>query len=166
MRSSSASLLFLAALQLCFAAPLIPANPNAIAAATAATAATSSNQTVVDKAGLPASLNAGTLRHHMITNPNDLKCDVCEYVTAEVNKTVFSNPKVLAIVTGEVDQICKALPESVQTQCLTAATAVVPELLAHLGDFVAEDACKDLKICDSVADAAEMAQVYDRERVF
>ena len=89
-------------------------------------------------------------RDHSITivgGHTPLECDACEFLANGLNQTVLHNPKVLAIVTTEVEQICQVLPSSVQQLCLNAAEQTAPILLNHLGDFIATEGCNDLGIC-------------------
>ena len=80
-----------------------------------------------------------------------LECDACEYLANGLNQTVLHNPKVLSIVTTEIEQICQVLPSSVQQLCLNAAEQTAPILLNHLGDFIAKEGCIDLGVCHTAA---------------
>jgi len=64
-----------------------------------------------------------------------------------VNQTIIHNPKVVSFVTTDIEEICKVLPSSVQQTCLSAAEQAVPNMLNHLGDFIATEGCSDLGIC-------------------
>lgn len=76
-----------------------------------------------------------------------LECSACEFLANGLNQTVLHNPKVLSIVTTEIEQICQVLPSSVQQLCLNAAEQTAPVLLNHLGDFIATEGCIDLGVC-------------------
>jgi hypothetical protein len=76
-----------------------------------------------------------------------LECDACMFLANGLNETVLHNPKVIAFVTNNIDQICTVLPQSVQALCLTAANQTAPILLNHLGDFIATEGCTDLGVC-------------------
>jgi hypothetical protein len=78
---------------------------------------------------------------------NPLECSACEFLANGLNQTVLHNPKVLSIVTTEIEQICQVLPSSVQQLCLNAAEQTAPVLLNHLGDFIAKEGCIDLGVC-------------------
>ncbi|NBP66642.1 MAG: hypothetical protein EBU66_18590 [Bacteroidetes bacterium] len=80
-----------------------------------------------------------------------LECDACEYLANGLNQTVLHNPKVISIVTTEIEQICQVLPSSVQQLCLNAAEQTAPVLLNHLGDFIATEGCIDLGVCHTAA---------------
>jgi hypothetical protein len=81
------------------------------------------------------------------TTEKGLECDACMYLANGVNQTVLHNPKVLAIVTEDLEKVCSVLPDSVQALCTTAAEQTAPLLLNHLGDFIATEGCSDLGIC-------------------
>lgn len=80
---------------------------------------------------------------------NPLECDACMLLAKGLNQTVLHNPKVLSIVTDDLEKICQVLPESVQQLCLGAAEQTAPLLLNHLGDVIATEGCSDLGICHS-----------------
>ena len=81
------------------------------------------------------------------TTEKGLECDACMYLANGVNQTVLHNPKVLAIVTEDLEKVCSVLPDSVQALCTNAAEQTAPLLLNHLGDFIATEGCSDLGIC-------------------
>lgn len=81
--------------------------------------------------------------------PNSLKCDACLLLANGLNQTVLHNPKVISIVTTDIEKICEVLPASVQQLCLGAAEQTAPLLLNHLGDLIATEGCSDLGICHS-----------------
>ena len=87
------------------------------------------------------------VEHNLTSAERGLECDACMYLTKGINKTILHNPKVLAIVTGDLDKVCAVLPESVQALCTSAAEQTAPLLLNHLGDFIATDGCADLGVC-------------------
>ena len=78
---------------------------------------------------------------------NPLECDACMFLANGVNQTIIHNPKVVSFVTTDIEEICKVLPSSVQQTCLSAAEQAVPNMLNHLGDFIATEGCSDLGIC-------------------
>ena len=80
---------------------------------------------------------------------NPLECDACLLLAKGLNQTVLHNPKVISIVTNDLEKICQVLPESVQQLCLGAAQQTAPLLLNHLGDVIATEGCTDLGICHS-----------------
>jgi hypothetical protein len=82
---------------------------------------------------------------------NSLECDACVFVAKGLNTTVLHNPKVLSIVSTDLEKICQVLPESVQQLCLGAVEQTAPLLLNHLGDLIATEGCSDLGICNSPA---------------
>ena len=82
---------------------------------------------------------------------NPLECDACLLLAKGLNQTVFHNPKVISIVTTDIEKICQVMPASVQQLCLGAAEQTAPLLLNHLGDLVATEGCTDLGICHSSA---------------
>jgi len=83
-------------------------------------------------------------------NPNNsLECDACLLLANGLNQTVLHNPKVISIVTTDLEKICEVLPASVQQLCLGAAEQTAPLLLNHLGDLIATEGCSDLGICHS-----------------
>jgi hypothetical protein len=85
--------------------------------------------------------------HTVVGGRNPLECSACEFLANGLNQTVLHNPKVLSIVTTEIEQICQVLPSSVQQLCLNAAEQTAPEILNHLGDFIAKEGCIDLGVC-------------------
>lgn len=78
-----------------------------------------------------------------------LECDACMYLANGLNQTILHNPKVLSIVTDDLQKICTVLPVSIQTLCTEAATQTAPLLINHLGDFIATEGCDDLGVCHS-----------------
>lgn len=80
-----------------------------------------------------------------------LECDACVLLAKGLNTTVLHNPKVISIVSTDLEKICQVLPESVQQLCLGAAEQTAPLLLNHLGDLIATEGCSDLGICHSTA---------------
>lgn len=83
-------------------------------------------------------------------NPhNSIECDACLLLANGLNQTVLHNPKVISIVTTDLEKICEVLPASVQQLCLGAAEQTAPLLLNHLGDLIATEGCSDLGICHS-----------------
>jgi hypothetical protein len=86
---------------------------------------------------------------HVTTAQGGLECDACMYLANGLNQTILHNPKVLAIVTEDLEKICSVLPESVQALCTGAAEQTAPLLLNHLGDFIATEGCSDLGVCHS-----------------
>ena len=78
-----------------------------------------------------------------------LECDACMFLAKGLNQTVLHNPKVISIVTDDLEKICQVLPESVQQLCIGAAEQTAPLLLNHLGDVIATEGCSDLGICHS-----------------
>lgn len=85
----------------------------------------------------------------VVEMPNSLECDACMFLAKGLNQTVLHNPKVISIVTDDLEKICQILPESVQQLCLGAAEQTAPLLLNHLGDVIATEGCADLGICHS-----------------
>ena len=90
---------------------------------------------------------AASVEHNLTSAERGLECDACMYLTKGINETILHNPKVLAIVTDDLDKVCAVLPESVQALCTSAAEQTAPLLLNHLGDFIAIDGCADLGVC-------------------
>ena len=78
---------------------------------------------------------------------NSLECDACVFLANELNQTVIHNPKVVSFVTTDIEEICQVLPSSVQQLCMTAAEQAVPNLLNHIGDYIATEGCSNLGIC-------------------
>ena len=81
------------------------------------------------------------------TNQGKLECDACMYLANGLNQTIIHNPKVLAIVTDDLEKICSVLPQSVQALCTSAVEQTAPLILNHLGDFIATEGCSDLGVC-------------------
>ena len=79
-----------------------------------------------------------------------LVCDACLFLANGLNQTVLHNPKVIAFVTEDLEQICAVLPQSVQALCSAAANQTAPIILGHLGDFIATNGCADLGVCHGV----------------
>jgi hypothetical protein len=94
-----------------------------------------------------ASVASAADAHNLTSAERGLECDACMYLTKGINETILHNPKVLGIVTGDLDKVCAVLPESVQALCTSAAEQTAPLLLNHLGDFIATDGCADLGVC-------------------
>ena len=86
-----------------------------------------------------------------VESASPIECAACEYLANGMNQTIIHNPKVIAFVTTDIEKVCAVLPESVQAMCIDAAQTVAPQLLNHLGDFIATDGCQDLGICHSLA---------------
>ena len=80
---------------------------------------------------------------------NPLECTACMFLAKGLNQTILHNPKVISIVTDDLEKICQVLPESVQQLCLGAAEQTAPLLLNHLGEVIATEGCSDLGICHS-----------------
>jgi hypothetical protein len=103
--------------------------------------------------------NAYPINHHAQSNAVDavvgerasLECDACLILAKGVNQTVLHNPKVISIVSTDLEKMCQVLPASVQQLCLGAAEQTAPLLLNHLGDLIATEGCYDLGICHSSA---------------
>jgi hypothetical protein len=91
--------------------------------------------------------NATTPLEHVKLEEKGLECDACMYLANGLNETILHNPKVLAIVTEDLEKVCEVLPESVQALCTNAAEQTAPLLLNHLGDFIATEGCSDLGVC-------------------
>ncbi|NBO72879.1 hypothetical protein EBV26_20770 [bacterium] len=53
----------------------------------------------------------------------------------------------VSFVTTDIEEICQVLPSSVQQLCMTAAKQAVPNLLNHIGDYIATEGCSNLGIC-------------------
>ena len=82
---------------------------------------------------------------------NPLECNACLLLAKGVNQTVLHNPKVISVVSTDLEKMCQVLPASVQQLCLGAAEQTAPLLLNHLGDLIATEGCYDLGICHSTA---------------
>lgn len=91
--------------------------------------------------------NATTPLKHVKLEEKGLECDACMYLANGLNETILHNPKVLAIVTEDLEKVCSVLPDSVQALCTNAAEQTAPLLLNHLGDFIATEGCSDLGVC-------------------
>jgi hypothetical protein len=91
----------------------------------------------------PLIVNTTTVEKY--TNP--LECDACMFLANGLNETILHNPKVISIVSDDLEKICSVLPESVQALCTSAAEQTAPILLNHLGEFIATEGCSDLGIC-------------------
>ena len=87
----------------------------------------------------------------VVEGQKSLECDACVLLANGLNTTVLHNPKVISIVSTDLEKICQVLPESVQQLCLGAAEQTAPLLLNHLGDLIATEGCSDLGICNSTA---------------
>jgi len=83
----------------------------------------------------------------VVEEKNPLECDACMFLANGLNQTIIHNPKVVSFVSADIEQICQIMPASVQQLCLSAVEQVVPNLLNHLGDFIATEGCSDLGIC-------------------
>jgi len=102
-----------------------------------------------------AATAATAVESHAAANPpesvvegkNPLECDACMFLANGLNQTIIHNPKVVSFVSADIEQICQIMPSSVQQLCLSAVEQVVPNLLNHLGDFIATEGCSDLGIC-------------------
>ena len=84
----------------------------------------------------------------IVGGQSPIVCDACKFLANGLNQTVLHNPKVIAFVTEDLEQICAVLPQSVQALCSAAANQTAPVLLNHLGDFIATEGCADLGVCD------------------
>ena len=90
---------------------------------------------------------AATHPESVVGGRNPLECDACMFLANGMNQTIIHNPKVVSFVTADIEQICQIMPASVQQICLSAAQQEIPNLLNHLGDFIATEGCSDLGIC-------------------
>ena len=108
---------------------------------------------------LPESIgqaNAYPIQAHAKSNAVEcdqthLECDACLLLAKGLNQTVLHNPKVISVVSTDLEKMCQVLPVSVQQLCLGAAEQTAPLLLNHLGDLIATEGCYDLGICHSTA---------------
>jgi len=91
--------------------------------------------------------NDTTIKGDLKTAQGGLECDACMYLANGLNQTILHNPKVLAIVTEDLEKVCAVLPADVQALCTNAAEQTAPLLLNHLGDFIATEGCSDLGVC-------------------
>jgi len=82
-----------------------------------------------------------------MTSQGKLECDACMYLANGLNQTIIHNPKVIAIVSDDLEKICSVLPQSVQALCTSAVEQTTPVILNHLGDFIATEGCADLGVC-------------------
>ena len=98
-------------------------------------------------ASAPASASA---TNHTQEHESSLECDACMFLAHGLNQTILHNPKVLSVVTDDLEKICAVLPSSVQSLCTEAAEQTAPLLLNHLGDIIATEGCDDLGVCHSV----------------
>jgi hypothetical protein len=87
------------------------------------------------------------LYHYEPHANGEVECKMCSYVATELNTTLFHNPKVLGIITNDIEKICTFLPTSVQTECMNAAVNIAPIVLAQIGEFIADEGCEELGIC-------------------
>lgn len=78
-----------------------------------------------------------------------VECKMCSYVATELNATLFHNPKVLGVITSDIEKICTFLPTTVQNDCTNAAINIAPVILEQIGEFVANEGCIELGICPS-----------------
>jgi len=85
----------------------------------------------------------------VVGGQSPIVCDACKFLANGLNQTVLHNPKVIAFVTEDLEQICSVLPQSVQALCSAAANQTAPVLLNHLGEFIATEGCSDLGVCKS-----------------
>ena len=83
----------------------------------------------------------------VVEGKNPLECDACMFLANGLNQTIIHNPKVVSFVSADIEQICQIMPSSVQQLCLSAAEQAVPNLINHLGNFIATEGCSDLGIC-------------------
>lgn len=84
-----------------------------------------------------------------IMNEGGGLCELCTFVVDTVNSTLLQNPKVIEIATEGIENVCKVLPASIQNLCMEAAQKEAPALLEMLGNYLVNDGCKELKLCDS-----------------
>jgi hypothetical protein len=91
--------------------------------------------------------NVTTIKSDINSEHGGLECDACMYLANGVNQTILHNPKVLAIVTDDLEKICSVLPADIQALCTNATEQTAPILLNHLGDFIATEGCSDLGVC-------------------
>ena len=102
---------------------------------------------MADAHPIPVSRNIVGMMQQHINNDGGIECDACMFLSSKINQTMIHNPKVLALVSNDLDKICAVLPESVQALCQNAVQQTTPVLLNHLGDFIATEGCSDLGIC-------------------
>jgi len=100
---------------------------------------------------LPESIPTADAHPILVSNniiaDGGIECDAWMFLSSKINQTIIHNPKVLTIVSNDLDKICTVLPESVQALCQNAVEQTTPVLLNHLGDFIATEGCSDLGIC-------------------
>ena len=95
-------------------------------------------------------VGGGSPRSPPLGGGSPLVCDACMFLVNGLNETVLHNPKVIAFVTEDLEQICAVLPQSVQALWSAAANQTAPIILGHLGDFIATEGCDDLGVCHGV----------------
>jgi len=78
-------------------------------------------------------------------------CDICNLITAYVNSTLFRANNTVAFIEKELDSVCSLLPAEYATVCATAAQVAAPELLNFIGDWIATNACIEIKLCPAPA---------------
>ena len=92
--------------------------------------------------------NLHRILYHYEPHANgEVECKMCSYVATELNTTLFHNPKVLGIITNDIEKICTFLPTTVQNECINAAVNIAPIVLAQVGEFIADQGCQELGIC-------------------
>lgn len=97
-------------------------------------------------------------------------CDICELVTGYVNSTIFTANSTVTFLQKELDFICNLLPSEYATVCASAAQVfcalpaslmpfsrylflqiAAPEFLSFLGNWIATNACVEIKLCPAPA---------------
>jgi hypothetical protein len=102
---------------------------------------------MADAHPIPVSRNIVGMTQQHINHDGGIECDACMFLSNKINQTIIHNPKVLVLVSNDLDKICTVLPESVQALCQNAVEQTTPVLLNHLGNFIATEGCSDLGIC-------------------
>lgn len=74
-------------------------------------------------------------------------CDVCEKVVSWIDNEWFNNAQAQQFLTQEIQSVCNVMPKSIQVPCDAAATQVAPALMKKIGEFLATQGCKDIRLC-------------------
>ena len=74
-------------------------------------------------------------------------CKVCEKVVEWIDNEWFNNTQAQDFLVQEIETICNFMPKSIQVPCDAAANQTAPALMKKIGDFLADEGCKDIHLC-------------------
>jgi len=96
-------------------------------------------------------LCSNSSRASLESNSGSVQCDICNLITGYVNSTLFRANGTVEFFEKELDSICSLLPAEFTTVCDSAAQIAAPEFLGFIANWIATNACVELKLCPAPA---------------